>query len=358
MNSTKQDHGKVNTMGNWCVSENIESDTPLPISPRYDPNDIQLIQNCLRSYLLCSRLKRQLQLLPISEDPDLFTPISSPSPASIPQLSEAAEARRQELIDFEYDLPPLLLVTEKPAVRLSDGSTFVGEWYKGRRYGRGVCYKDGEMLEGYWVSGLLHHKARIIYSDGSSYEGGFDLMRRHGHGQFVSKDGEEVYTGNWEYGVKHGKGTEVLREATYRGWFDSAERTGESVVLEWLNGDRYEGAMVRGRKHGYGKYVWSNGDEYRGDWVEDRKEGTGHWKTKDWEYAGHFQNGVQQGIGFLKWDEFEYHGEFDAGTMHGEGWLSDVNRRRLFRFNHNNRGPQLSPETHLPLNPNPQPEAP
>lgn len=349
-------------MGNWCAVHNPEPESPLPISPLHFPlrleigaDILQHIQNSFLSYLLCSRLKRQQQLLPLSADPDPFPPVFSPYPAPLPRLSDAAEARKQEFADFEYDLPSLLLVTEMPAVRLSDESAYVGEWYKGKRYGRGVCYKDGGILEGYWVSGFLHHKGRIIYSDGSSYEGGFDLMRRHGHGQFMSRDGQEVYTGNWEYGVKHGKGTETLGDVTYRGWFDRAERTGESVVLEWRNGDRYEGAMVRGMKHGYGTYVWSSGEEYVGNWVEDRKEGTGLWKTEGKEYAGHFKNGVQQGIGFLKWSNFEYHGEFDAGTMHGEGWLSiNGNRRRFFRFNRNKRGPELSTETHLPLHPQPE----
>lgn len=342
-------------MGNWCVVAPPEVESHLPLDPYHfkrilHRDRVLQLQSAIRCSLLRSQLQRQLLLLPLEPGSDLYGPVSSPNLVILP-LSAAAEARRQELPDFNYDLP-VLCATKKPAVCLSDHSVYEGEWHQGRRYGRGACYKDGGVLEGYWTGELLHYKGRTIFSDGSSYDGGFDQMRRHGRGVYMSGDGQEIYDGEWEYGVKHGKAKEILKGVIYKGLFCKGEKTGASVQLELPNGDRYEGSMVNGKKHGRGKYKWSNEDEYDGDFVEDRLEGTGRWVRQQDEYAGQLKDGVWQGRGVRRWDIYEYEGEFDEGRMHGEGWLTiNGSRRRLFRFHRNERGPELSTETHLPLLP-------
>ena len=51
-------------------------------------------------------------------------------------------------------------------------------------------------------------------------------------------------------------------------------------VLQWfLNGklqDKYDGDMLKGKRHGYGQMVWDNGDTYSGDWVNDKRDGYGY----------------------------------------------------------------------------------
>lgn len=41
------------------------------------------------------------------------------------------------------------------------------------------------------------------------------------------------------------------------------------------NGERYEGELMNGRKHGFGKYIYENGNKYEGLWADDRKNGRG-----------------------------------------------------------------------------------
>lgn len=343
-------------MGNWCHVPQVEPEIQLPQDPGYvlrvlarHSETVVSLQSCIRAFRLRSQLQRQLLLLPVSPDSDPYSPVTSPDPI-IPPLSAAAHALMQTLPDFNYDLP-LLCVTQKPATSLSDQSVYVGGWHQGKRYGQGVCYQDGGVQEGYWTSGLLHYQGRMIWSDGSSYEGGFDMMRRHGYGVHVSRDGQEIYKGEWRVGVKHGKAEETRRGVVYKGWFEEGEKTGTNVVLEWPNRDRYEGDMVRGKKHGRGKFTCGNSGEYEGDWVKDVQEGTGHWTNGQEEYAGQFKDGVRQGRGVLRWSKFEYEGEFDADMMHGEGWFTQNGLRRLFRFDRNQRGPELSTDTHQPLRP-------
>jgi len=41
------------------------------------------------------------------------------------------------------------------------------------------------------------------------------------------------------------------------------------------NGERYEGTLFEGAKHGKGIYFYVNGNIYDGEWKNDRKNGEG-----------------------------------------------------------------------------------
>jgi hypothetical protein len=49
----------------------------------------------------------------------------------------------------------------------------------------------------------------------------------------------------------------------------------EFGILNFTNGDRYEGSFVENRQEGQGKYIWVNGDEYIGGFVANNREGEG-----------------------------------------------------------------------------------
>jgi hypothetical protein len=49
---------------------------------------------------------------------------------------------------------------------------------------------------------------KIIYDNGCTYDGEFDLNKKHGTGEFVWPD-ERKYTGSWFRGKQHGKGVMV-----------------------------------------------------------------------------------------------------------------------------------------------------
>jgi len=44
-------------------------------------------------------------------------------------------------------------------------------------------------------------------------------------------------------------------------------------IMEWANGDRYEGQWKDGKKHGHGVYEYASGDRSEGGFKEDRFHG-------------------------------------------------------------------------------------
>lgn len=107
-----------------------------------------------------------------------------------------------------------------------------------------------------------------------------------------------------------------------------AEASDDSVsLLNFANGDRYEGNVKNGQKHGRGSYTWSNGDQYIGDYVLDQRTGQGTyiWKNKD-RYEGEFVNGIRTGQGKLILSSgTSYEGEFLNDQWHGRGILNFQN---------------------------------
>ena len=103
----------------------------------------------------------------------------------------------------------------------------------------------------------------------------------------------------------------------------SGAMTGEGVI-EWANGDRYEGTMTSGRKHGKGIFTWSNGQRYEGEWADDLINGKGvlHYTNGD-RYEGTFKDGEPHGTGTytLRNGDF-YTGAWLNGNKHGFGRLT------------------------------------
>ena len=41
------------------------------------------------------------------------------------------------------------------------------------------------MYEGEWVDGNIHGKGKYYYQNGSTYEGDYNMNKRHGYGQYI-----------------------------------------------------------------------------------------------------------------------------------------------------------------------------
>lgn len=54
----------------------------------------------------------------------------------------------------------------------------------------------------------------MVYPDNSSYNGDWQLGRRHGHGEYVMSDGS-VYRGLWAKDKPHGRGTLSIPYISY-----------------------------------------------------------------------------------------------------------------------------------------------
>ena len=73
-------------------------------------------------------------------------------------------------------------------------------------------------------------------------------------------------------------GVLVAGDTTYRGAFAIVSASGEvsgTGAVEWANGERFTGTLVKGRRQGKGRFSWASGQWYEGDWVDDRATGHG-----------------------------------------------------------------------------------
>ncbi len=103
---------------------------------------------------------------------------------------------------------------------------------------------------------------------------------------------------------------------------ETAEQSLEDVrVVEFPNGDRYEGQVRDGLLDGWGVYYFSNGDRYEGRFRSDLKHGYGvlYFHNGD-VYKGAFSNDRRDGEGtYLFAGGARYTGQFRDGKRHGRG---------------------------------------
>jgi len=92
-------------------------------------------------------------------------------------------------------------------------------------------------------------------------------------------------------------------------------------VVEFPNGDRYEGTFENGLMHGWGIYTRRNGERYEGQFEHDLRHGNGTLILADGtRYEGDFIGGIRQGLGSLaKVDGSRYAGAFGNDMINGRG---------------------------------------
>ena len=161
-----------------------------------------------------------------------------------------------------------------------------------------------------------------------------------------------VYTGKMTDGMPDGAGKIVLTDAAFEGtWEDGVPATGtktfyepgtsETVsvytgavdanyvcsgagVMEYANGDKYEGGFAAGVYSGEGKYTFANGMYYQGEYENGMREGEGLFS---WSTDGNLENGWLF-EGTFKEDK-AYFGKttknVDTGLIWYEGYMLDLN---------------------------------
>lgn len=107
---------------------------------------------------------------------------------------------------------------------------------------------------------------------------------------------------------------------------DGLHYTGEGDI-HWPNGDRYQGVVVAGKRHGQGVFIWPNGQRYQGDWIDDRATGQARMHMANGDlYEGAVRDGQPHGLGKMIFASGDvYTGPFLAGQPHGQGkyiWAS------------------------------------
>ncbi|XP_036918046.1 MORN repeat-containing protein 1 isoform X1 [Sturnira hondurensis] len=153
---------------------------------------------------------------------------------------------------------------------------YEGEWKGGKTHGRGkLLFKDGSYYEGEFVDGEISGEGHRHWAvTGNTYSGHFVLGEPQGHG--IMKYGAGgYYEGAMSHGMREGLGCLVDQDGNvYRGSFHNNKRHGQGHVA-FRNGDTYDGDWVRGQRQGHGVLRCVDGSTYEGQWHSDVFSGLG-----------------------------------------------------------------------------------
>ncbi len=115
----------------------------------------------------------------------------------------------------------------------------------------------------------------------------------------IYKYEEDKFEGEWENDKeKNGVGLIFYNDninsynnGIYKGKLKNSKRECEYGIMEYENGDKYEGEWKNDFKEGKGKMIYNNGEKYEGEWKNDLKEGKGIMYYNNGErYEGEFKN--------------------------------------------------------------------
>ncbi|XP_063799146.1 MORN repeat-containing protein 1 isoform X2 [Pseudophryne corroboree] len=153
---------------------------------------------------------------------------------------------------------------------------YEGEWKDGKKHGHGkLLFRDGSYYEGEFMHGeITGNGLRYWATSGNTYSGEFLDGELHGHGVMQYKDGGR-YEGAFVFGIREGHGLLVDKDGqTYSGAFHNNKRYGEGQMT-FQNGDHYEGNWVLNLRQGHGVLHCLDGTIYEGQWRNDVFNGQG-----------------------------------------------------------------------------------
>ena len=173
-------------------------------------------------------------------------------PSALPAPKEPVPEATPEPAPEPAPEPPV--ATGRKSLKL-DGQTLVGDFSvapTGSVSGTGkIIWTDGTQFEGTLVRGIKQGKGRFIWTNGQRYDGDWARDLPNGKGSIVFANGNR-YTGDVKDGLPHGQGTTRFKE-----------------------GDVYSGAWFKGKSQGHGRYTWVNGSYWEGEFKDDKRTENG-----------------------------------------------------------------------------------
>ncbi|XP_074475407.1 radial spoke head 10 homolog B isoform X2 [Sebastes fasciatus] len=241
----------------------------------------------------------------------------------------------QKQTDLQDEQPENDDINELPSLLSLVVKRHEGETCEGQFHGEGVaCFEGGHVYKGMFSEGLMDGRGVFTRTDGLKYEGEFVCNMPMGQGAYTWLDGSS-YEGEVYNGIRHGTGNYKCAKNVvfYTGQWDQGKRHGKGTV--YYNQDKtswYKGDWVKNNREGWGVRHYPSGNIYSGEWKNNLRhgEGTMRWIKLQQQYEGMWQNGIQHGRGTHVWilrradlshysQSNHYSGDFVQGQRHGQG---------------------------------------
>ena len=222
------------------------------------------------------------------------------------------------LVNFENRINGLLIGDQK--IIFPDGSTYEGEVKDGKRNGYGVqIYSTGITYYGNWENDCQNGYGDLEIDDEWYYSGEWKEGLYDGEGYFSFPNFS--YDGEWKEGKKNGFGVLTLENLQFEGFWKDDSINGEGYI-SYSDGSYYEGSWKDNKRNGYGEYVWTDGSSYYGNWEDDFPHGEGEINLSNGDfYIGEIEYGYFSGSGtyiFANGDRYE--GTFVENKKEGVGY--------------------------------------
>ena len=173
---------------------------------------------------------------------------------------------------------------------------------------------DFDQYEGQTKSGRAHGSGKIILASGDKYEG--IIFIPHGMGVYNYAVNGRKFTGEFVNGKRNGRGLMEWKNGTkYFGEWNDDNRHGRGVLM-YFDGGVYSGQWRNGMFHGDGRATYANGDKYKGQYENGKRHGKGKmvWRNGS-EYDGGWKEGKQHGKGTYTAPDGTKKGEWKNGKF-------------------------------------------
>ena len=192
-------------------------------------------------------------------------------------------------------------------------------------------YENGDVYEGELAFGEPNKNGKLkYYKDDVTYIyiGEFNNGMKHGKGNLSSKENDKFsYDGQWANNKYDGYGSLFNDGEKYIGYFKNGMRNGKGTLSK-KDGDIFEGEFLNG-EFKKGKIIYKNGDEYNGSVVDEKKKGKGTYKFKNGDiYEGYFENDVFNGEGKIT----KLDGEITRGYFKDGKLTKELDRLQFERY--------------------------
>ncbi len=130
-----------------------------------------------------------------------------------------------------------------------------------------------------------------------------------------------TYTGYLVKGVRHGQGKWTTAEgAVWEGNWVHGKLEGQGS-FRGATGNTYVGGFLQGNFHGQGTYTWAEGGQYTGSYVDGERSGQGTMVYSDGaKYQGQWLDGNRHGEGTIYYTSgASYSGQWINNRSHGQG---------------------------------------